>query len=54
VRGLIVFLCVALFLVGLGVVTAVTRGYSPSEDELRPDVATITENGMPKVVTTGP
>ena len=53
-RSLIVFLCVALFLVGLGVVTAVTRGYSPSGDELRPDVATITENGTVKVVTTGP
>jgi hypothetical protein len=54
VRGLIVFLCVVLFLVGLGVVTAATRGYSPSEDELRPVVATITENGTVKVVTTGP
>jgi hypothetical protein len=54
VRGLIVFLCVIVLLVGLGVVTAVTRGYSPSEDELRPDVATITENGTVKVITTGP
>jgi hypothetical protein len=53
-RGLIVFFCVVVFLVGLGVVTAVTRGYSPSEDELRPDVATITENGTVKIVTTGP
>jgi hypothetical protein len=54
VGSLIVFLCVILFLVGVGVVTAVTRGYSPSEDELRPDVATITQNGTVKIVTTGP
>jgi hypothetical protein len=51
---LLVFLCVLVFLVGLGVVTAATRGYSPSDDELRPNVATVTENGTIKVVTTGP
>jgi hypothetical protein len=53
-RGLLVFACVVLFFVGLGVVMAATRGYSPSPDELRPDVATVTENGTVRVVTTGP
>jgi hypothetical protein len=53
-RGLVIFLCGLALITGLGVAAAVTRGYSPSGDELKPDIATVTENGTVKLVTTGP
>ena len=53
-RSLLVFLCALALLVGLGIATAATRGYSPSEDELKPSIATFTEDGTVKIVTTGP
>jgi hypothetical protein len=54
VRGLVAFLVALALLAGVGVATAVTRGYSPSQDELKPNVATFTEQGTVKIVTTGP
>jgi hypothetical protein len=54
VRTLLVFLCAGVFLIGLGIGAAATSGWSVRDDEIKPMVATVTENGTVKVVTTGP
>jgi hypothetical protein len=51
-----VFLLALVFILGVGGAAAATGGCgdSLSNDENKPDIATFTENGTVKVVTTGP